>query len=100
MLTSDASWRESPQADGFYARPDLDEALSFYLKAFLDLCADRREGLAAIPFTAIALYAERAGIDDSEDFDRFAGLVRALDSEYLDITNRKLNRATARGTRR
>jgi hypothetical protein len=60
MLVSDPSWRESRQADGYYARPELDEALTFYLHAWFDLAGDRREAMAQIPFTAIALYAERS----------------------------------------
>jgi hypothetical protein len=60
MLLSDPSWRESRQADGYYARPELDEALTFYLHAWFDLGGDRREALAQIPYSAIALYAERS----------------------------------------
>jgi hypothetical protein len=98
MLLSDPSWRQSRQADGYYARPELDEALTFYLHAWFDLAGDRREALAQIPYSAIALYAERSGID-GDDFDRFHGLVRALDGEYLEVTNRKLNRDMPRGKR-
>jgi hypothetical protein len=98
MLMSDPSWRQSRQADGYYARPDLDEALTFYLHAWFDLAADRREALAQIPYTAIALYAERAGLD-GDDFDRFHALVRALDGEYLEVTNRKISRDMPRGRR-
>jgi hypothetical protein len=36
---------------------------------------------------------------DGDDFDRFHGLVRALDGEYLEVTNRKLNRDMPRGKR-
>lgn len=96
MLVSDPTWRQSKQADGYYAKPDLDEGLSFYLHAFFDLSGDRREALAPIPFTALALYAERAGIEGGEDFDRFKGLIRALDGEYLSITNRKIERGAKR----
>jgi hypothetical protein len=99
MLTSDSSWRESKQADGYYSRPDLDEGLSFYLQAFFELSSDRREALAQIPYTAIALYADRAGIA-GDDFDRFKGLVRSLDGEFLTFTNRKMERGLSRGPRR
>jgi hypothetical protein len=97
MLVSDPGWRESRQADGYYARPDLDEGLAFYLHVWFELASDRREALAQIPFTSIALYAERVGMGEGEEFERFKGLVRALDSEYLEITNRKMSRDMPRG---
>jgi hypothetical protein len=97
MLLADPAWRESRQADGFFARPELDEGLSFYLQAWMDLAGDRRESLAPIPFSSIALYAERVDMAEGETFERFRGYVRALDAEYLDITNRKLTREMRRG---
>lgn len=90
MLLADEGWRNSRQADGYFARPELDEGLAWYLHAFFDLAGERREALAGIPYSAMVLYADRHGID-GDDLDRFVGIVRALDGEYISHTAKKIN---------
>lgn len=56
-------------------------------EAFWELGTDRApgpNGSGPIPFTAIDRWADRHGIDDAEEFDRFVALIRALDRVLLD----------------
>ncbi|MBB3020640.1 hypothetical protein FHR70_003726 [Microvirga lupini] len=46
--------------------------------------------LGRIPFTAIAKYAECYGIlPDIDAFDRFRVIIRAMDSEFIAVSNMK-----------
>jgi hypothetical protein len=67
--------------------PDLMEECEFVYRAFNDLSADRAValGVGPIPWSSINAYAQRYGIDDSDEFDRFYLLIRALDAAYLNI---------------
>lgn len=59
--------------------------------AFFDLKDDRSVGfgIGGIPFMALHFHAERAGIVDPDDFERFVRLIRAMDAVYIeDITSR------------
>jgi hypothetical protein len=72
---------------GYLDRPELDSEYAFTWDAFSALSSDRSAGMGegAIPFTAIDRFAQRYGIDDLDEFDRFRSLISALDREYLGI---------------
>ncbi len=59
--------------------------LTFHWSAFNTLSSDRQSGmgLGPIPWTAIDRYAQRYGIDDPDEFDRFCRLIGVLDREFL-----------------
>ena len=59
--------------------------LSFHWGAFNSLNSDRQSGmsLGQIPWTSIDRYAQRYGIDDPDEFDRFSSLIRAMDRTFL-----------------
>ncbi len=71
--------------------PDLESRidpaphLTFHWAAFNDLSTDRPSGfgVGAIPFTSINTFAERYGIDDLDEFDRFKRLIRVMDRAFL-----------------
>jgi hypothetical protein len=56
----------------------------FEWEAFGQLATDRTIGMeaGAIPWSSIDRYARRYRIDEDE-FDRFARLIRAMDTTYL-----------------
>ena len=58
--------------------------LSFEGRAFRDLSTDRPVGLdrGAIPWRSIDAYAMRYGLV-GDDFERFVGIIRAMDDAYL-----------------
>lgn len=60
--------------------------LLFQWNAFSQLSPDRSAGfgLGAIPWTAIDRYAQRHGVDDPDEFERFVRLIRLLDRVFLD----------------
>lgn len=67
-------------------RPTLRRDLQFVWNAFWRLSGDRHLGFGGagpLPFTAIDRYATRYGLDASDDFDRFAALISAMDQAYL-----------------
>lgn len=66
-----------PWVDGFY----------FYLDAFRELATSRPVGLeiSAIPFTAIAEYFRIYELEDIEDFEEFAYVIRLLDNKFIEL---------------
>lgn len=90
MLLADESWRNSRQADSYFARPEIPEGLNWYLHAFFDLSGERHEALASLPYSALALYADRHNLA-GDDFDRFLAIMRALDGEYISSTSKKMH---------
>ncbi|WP_247362165.1 hypothetical protein [Bradyrhizobium sp. 156] len=66
------------------SRVDLFPHLIFEAHAFRELSTDRPIGFdrSAIPWRSIDAFAARYGLV-GDDFDRFAGIVRALDAAYL-----------------
>lgn len=40
-------------------------------------------GLGPVPWSAIDRYAERHGIDDPDEYERFVRLIRTLDAAFL-----------------
>ena len=64
-----------------------EQRLLFHWMAFARLSGDRAQGmgLGPIPWTAIDRYAERYDvIADADEYDRFVGLIRAIDRAFLD----------------
>lgn len=63
-----------------------DRRVLFHWSAFSDLSSDRQVGfgIGPIPWTAIDRYAERRQIDDTDEYDRFLRLIRAMDRAFLD----------------
>jgi hypothetical protein len=73
-------------------RPEVEAHLQFVWAAFWELGSDRpvtMGGVGAIPFSAIDRYAQRAGVDDPDQFARFLQLIRCLDAPYLAHVNKK-----------
>lgn len=67
------------------AQPEIPEHLSFFWGAFWALNGDRPLGFGLpgpIAWIAIDRFAERAGIEGAEQFERLVRLVRALDGEW------------------
>lgn len=64
-------------------RPTLQDHLGFYWGVFWDLA--NHEG---IPFADLDRYAARYGIEDVDEFDRFATVVRRLNSEWLKLVRK------------
>jgi hypothetical protein len=65
--------------------PELDRHLRFTWQAFWDLSNDRPAvfgGIGGIPFSAIDRYAKRYDITDVDEFDRFARLLKAMDTVF------------------
>jgi hypothetical protein len=44
-----------------------------------------------IPFASLVAFAERYGIDDLNEFDGFARIIRAIDTAELTLINEKNN---------
>lgn len=69
-------------------RPELWPHLTLYSEAFGDLSSERplgaMGGCGSISWSAIDRYAERYGIDDLDDFERFRRMIRAQDRVYLE----------------
>ena len=71
-------------------RPEIEPYLRFVWDAFWELSGDRAlsfGGAGAIPFSSIDRYAQRYGIDDTDQFSRFSHLIRQLDAKYLAKAN-------------
>jgi hypothetical protein len=63
-------------------------------EAFFALSNDRQVGmgLGPIPWSSLDRYAQRFGIDDPDEFDVFAFLIRTMDGAFLrhaDETSKK-----------
>lgn len=50
--------------------------------------------MGPIPWSSVDRYARRTGIQDIEAFDRFAGLIRAMDSEWSKIMAKRAKEET------
>src|SRR5438874_1197361 len=70
----------------------LEPHSTFAMQAFQDLKYDRQfgamGGVLPLSFGALDAYARRYGIE-GEAFDRFVILVRALDSVWVEATNKR-----------
>ena len=62
----------------------VDDAGSFYLRAFSELSTCRQVGFDAgpIPWRDVVAYADRAGLDDDNERS-FVAILRELDEAYL-----------------
>ena len=66
-------------------RPNLPAELVFAWQAFWHLYGDRQLGSGAcgpILWTSIDRYAERAGVTDPDEFERFRRRLQVLDDAY------------------
>ncbi|MDP4024462.1 hypothetical protein Q8W71_17695 [Methylobacterium sp. NEAU 140] len=101
--SGDLEWLEAEAAEdptfdppALRERPELWPHLAFVSAAFSELSTDRpigaMGGCGPIPWTAIAGYAERYGLDDLDEFERFGRLIRAQDRIYLADVAKKLER--------
>ena len=73
-------------------KPSIPAHLQFAWGAFWALSNDRQIGfgvLGPISFSAIDRYARRYGVVGTDDFDRLATLVRAMDGAWLERVNKK-----------
>lgn len=71
------------------ARPALPIYLQFYWRSYWDIHADRSMETGRISFLAIDRYAERVGIESSDEFERFHMLISAMDGEFQKRTSSK-----------
>lgn len=62
--------------------PELLDEVRFAYAAFNQIGTDRAIGfsLGPVPWSAIDAYGRRYGLDDIDEFDRFVGLIRAIES--------------------
>ncbi len=77
---------------GYQGRPNLHAEDRFLWTAFWELGSDRRLGFngeGRIPSMAIRAYAETFGIWEYGDLRWFTGVIRTLDSEYLELRRPK-----------
>lgn len=67
------------------ARVEVEPHLEIEWQAFWLLSSERQigMGLGPIGWSAIDRYAERNGIDGSDELDRFHRLIRAMDAAFL-----------------
>lgn len=67
------------------SRVDPAPHLVVHWNAFWELSTERQigMGLGPIPWTAIVAYARELRFDDDDERERFRGLIRAMDGEYL-----------------
>lgn len=64
--------------------PELPDEARFAYFAFNELATDRQVGMGRvglIPFSALDRYADRYGIVDMDEFERFRMLIRAIERE-------------------
>jgi hypothetical protein len=69
----------------FFEQPSIPPHLEFYWQAFADLSSERPVGFSgagAIPLSSLWAYAERFGIVERDEFDRFKTIIWAMDGEY------------------
>lgn len=71
--------------------PEILPECEFALEAFHELKTDRQGGFiyGPIPWTAIDAYARRYGITDTEEFDDFVLMIRAMDDVYLKAAEKR-----------
>lgn len=72
-----------PQTVADLTPPEIPEEARFAYSAFNELASDRAVGMGIgpIPFTAIDAYAWRYGIVDTDEFEWFRILIRAIERE-------------------
>ena len=81
---------EAPPA--LVEKPSIPVHLQFAWGAFWALSNDRQIGfgvIGPISFSAIDRYARRYGVTGTDEFDRLATLVRAMDGAWLERVNKK-----------
>lgn len=74
------------------SRVEIREDLLFVWRAFHDLSGDRQTGMSVgrIPFSSVDRYAARFGVDDRDDFERFMGLIRAMDLAFVEWAGKQV----------
>ena len=80
-------------------KPELKIGLEFYWRAFWELATCRQIAHGAegpIPWTSMNEYATRFEIRGDE-FDRFAMVIKAVDSKYLMSRGKKIGKINAAG---
>lgn len=69
------------------SQPDLSPHLVQVWEAFHNLTTERQlgalGGCGPIPWSSIERYARRYGIEELDEFEWFARLIRAVDTAYL-----------------
>jgi hypothetical protein len=81
-------------------QPTLPVWLEPYLNAFWMTSADRintTNGVGSIPFLSLLAYANWAGIEDQETFIE---VLRSVDDEFVDQSNKKIMKKMERETRK
>ncbi len=75
-------------------KPTLPDHLQFTWRAYWALSSDRHIGMAEgpIPWSAMDRYAIRYGIVSMDDFDFFTLLLKAMDTVYLEIRSKQMNK--------
>ena len=84
--------------DPLRLKPDMVDHLSTIWRDFFELSSTRNLGFGAvgpIPWIAISAYAERMGINDPDEFERFTTLIRIMDGEYLTFIGEKSKKEQA-----
>lgn len=71
--------------------PILHDGLGLYYAAFLELSTDRDYGMGMgpIPYSSIADYLDRLGIEDDSWYEDFVDFIRALDSAFISYENQR-----------
>lgn len=79
----------------FFEQPEIPLWQQFYWVAFHELSTERQlgMGLGPIPSSSILAYAREYELDRDET-SNLVSLVRSLDTEFLQLSNRKLTRRT------
>lgn len=78
--------------DTLLDKPELAPHLTQVWRDFFELSTNRHLGFGSvgpIPWIAINAYAERMGIVDPDEFERFTALIRAMDGEYQNCLAEK-----------
>ncbi len=83
-----------PVPEKFENKPTLPDHLQFTWRAYWALSSDRHIGMAEgpIPWSAMDRYAIRYGIVNMDDFDFFTLLLKAMDTVYLEIRAKQMNK--------
>jgi len=67
----------------------MPEYLGFFWRSFWAVHADRSMETGRISFLAIDRYADRYGIQGTDNFDRLRAFIEAMDGEYIRYRNSK-----------
>lgn len=81
-----------PVPDRIANAPELLPWLHGTFGAFFELATCRHEN-GPIPWTALYTYAQAHGISEGEELARFTGLIRAMDSAYIEDINKRHQRS-------